>query len=334
MSLKRELHRYRAGWAGWRRLGVALAGALAATLAPAATLTLAIADLPHMAPALVAEAEGYFAAEGLDLKLLHCVNGRRCLQHLIDGQAQLATVADVPMTLAAHAGARFDIVATLATAHDHRLVARADRGIKRVADLKGKRVGFVRGTSVNYFIDTLLLLNDIAPAQVQLVALEPAELVERLVRGDLDAAAMYQPLVNQARQRLGANATLPASARVYTASINLVSAHHPQPVRDEDLTKLLRALRRACDLIDSKPAQAQALLARKLDIDLASLRAIWPDFDFRLTLQQPMLTTLESQSRWAARAGLVPAGPPPDFLTQVRPEPLRSLDPRAVTLVR
>ena len=145
---------------------------LVAGTAAAATLTLAVADLPHMAPALVAEAEGFFTAEGLDLKVLHCVNGRRCLQHLLDGQAQLATVADLPLALASHAGMPFEVVVTMATTRDHRLVVRADRGIARMSDLKGKRIGFVRGTSVHYYIDTLLRLHDLDPSQVKLMPLE------------------------------------------------------------------------------------------------------------------------------------------------------------------
>ena len=307
---------------------------LVAGTAAAATLTLAVADLPHMAPALVAEAEGFFTAEGLDLKVLHCVNGRRCLQHLLDGQAQLATVADLPLALASHAGMPFEVVVTMATTRDHRLVVRADRGIARMSDLKGKRIGFVRGTSVHYYIDTLLRLHDLDPSQVKLMPLEPETLVDLLVRGELDAAALYQPLVHQAWKRLGAKAILLESARAYTATMNLVSTTRPGPLADADLLKVIRALNRACTLIDSQPERAQAVLARVLKVDAPTLRAMWPDFDFRLTLQQSLLTTLESQSRWALRAGLVPAGPAPDFLTRVRPGPLRALDPRAVSLVR
>ena len=48
------------------RLAAALLS-LAAVAAPAATLTLAVAQTPHYAAVLLAEREGYFAAEGLDV---------------------------------------------------------------------------------------------------------------------------------------------------------------------------------------------------------------------------------------------------------------------------
>ena len=91
-------------------------------------VTLALADRPFFAAALIAEAEGYFKAEGLDLKIIRCVNGQRCLKHLTDGEAQYATAADAPIMFASLAGMKFEVLVTLATTTlDNRLIARADR---------------------------------------------------------------------------------------------------------------------------------------------------------------------------------------------------------------
>ena len=58
---------------------LAALGALVTAAATAAPLTFAIADLPAFSPALVAEEAGFFASEGLDVKVIRCINGRRCL---------------------------------------------------------------------------------------------------------------------------------------------------------------------------------------------------------------------------------------------------------------
>jgi NitT/TauT family transport system substrate-binding protein len=52
-----------------------------------------------------------------------------------------------------------------------------------------------------------------------------------------------------------------------------------------------------------------------------------------LRLDQSLLNQLEAQSRWAQREGLVPDGPPPDFLKLMRPQVLAQIDPARVTLV-
>ncbi|WP_439535654.1 ABC transporter substrate-binding protein [Methyloversatilis sp.] len=319
--------------AALRHAVTAAALCLAAIAAPAAPLTLAIADLPAFAPALLAEAEGYFAAEGLDLKVIHCINGRRCLQHLTDGEADAATVADTPIVFAAHAGARFEILGTMTSSREHRLLARADRGVRSLADLKGRRLGILTGTSGHYFADSVLALGTLDPATVTRVPLAPGEIVDRLEAGDIDAAGLYQPLAQEAIRRLGARGAVVADARYYAATMNLVGRLAPG-LSDDDATRLLRALRRACALIQEQPARARAQLARQLKLDASVVDALWPDYDFRITLEQTLVTTLESESRWAAREGVVANKAMPDYLDRIRPGPLRALDRRAVTLVK
>lgn len=318
--------------ASLRRAATAAALCLAAA-AHAATLTLAIGALPGQAPALIAEAAGYYAAEGLDLKVIHCVNGRRCLQHLLDGEAQVATVGDLPIVLAAHAGARFEILGTLVTSREHRLLGRADRGVRTAADLTGRRVGVIKGTSSQYYTDSLLTLVLPDAEAVTIVPLEHGEIVDKLLAGDIDAAGLYQPLARDAMHRLGARGVQLADSRYYGLTINLVGRVAPA-LSDEDATRFLRALRRACVLIKEQPAQARALITRQLKLDAAVVDSLWPDYDFRVALEQSLITTLESQSRWAVREGVVTNKALPDYLERVRAGPLRALDRRAVTLAK
>ena len=43
---------------------------------------------------------------------------------------------------------------------------------------------------------------------------------------------------------------------------------------------------------------------------------------------------LEAESRWAVREGLVESKAVPDYLELMRVEPLRALDPRAMTVIK
>ncbi len=311
---------------------VLLLGPLAMAPARTAPLTLALSNLPYYAPVYIAEAEGYFVDEGLDLRLIQCANGRRCLQHLMDNEAQVATVADLPIVFALHAGRAIDIVATFsASSRNHRFVVRADRGISTPADLKGKRIGFARGTSTHYFTHTVLQYHGLGATQVTLVPLDAPDATEALVRGDVDAAGFYLPRGPQALALLGAKGGLLPNPRLYTATNNLVS----QPgVSDADLTRLLRALHRANAFIRAEPERARMLTAKWLKMDRSVLDPLWSELEYRLTLDLSLLNTLEAESRWALREGLVPAGPTPDYLARVRSGPLRTVDPRAVLIAK
>lgn len=320
---------------GRRRTAWLLAAALLLGLAmpaAAAPLVLAIGDSPLFAPLLLAAHEGYFAAEGLDVRVQSCINGRRCLKHLTDGEAQVATVADTPMVFALHAGHRFDIVATFGTSsRDTAMVARADRGIRTPADLAGKRIGIVRGTSAHYFTNVFLLVNGIARDSVSLVFMDPNRGAEPLLKGEVDAAAFYRPVGPQAARQLGAKGTTLATLRPYTVMVNLVA----QPGLSQDtLLRLLKATQRSIALLDSQPAQARAALAALWKEDVKTVASQLDGNDFHLGLDQTLLAVLEAESRWAVREGLVDNAAMPDYLELMRIEPLRALDPRAMTVIK
>jgi ABC-type nitrate/sulfonate/bicarbonate transport system substrate-binding protein len=314
------------------RVLLAAMGALIAASASAGPLTIAIADLPAFSPALVAAEAGYFAAEGLDVNVIRCVNGRRCLQHLTDGEAALATVADIPLVMVAHAGKPFGIVTTMATSRrETRLIVRSDRAIRSASDLKGKRLGFIRGTSAHYFVDNFLTLSSLKHQDLTLVPLDPARAAEQLVAGEVDAAGLYNPHGPRALEQLGDKALQLFSLSTYTITFNLVA----QPaVSDEDLRKALRALERAMVLIRQDPQAARTLVGARLQLEPSVIRTMWGDYDFRLALDQALITTLESESRWAVREGLAENKAMPNYLDRVRDAPLRSIDRRAVTVIK
>ncbi len=298
--------------------------------AVAQPLRIAVAQLPYFSPALVANWQGFFAAEGLAVEIVPCVNGKRCLKHLTDKEVDVATVADTPIVTAVHDGLPFHILATMTTARDNSFVVRKDRGITLPADLRGKRIGFVRGTTGHYFTDTFLTFHGIGPDQVTLVELDPARAPQQIAAGEVDAAGLYQPHGPAALRLLGDKGLVLSAPRLYTVTMNLVA----QPgLSDADAVKLLRALQRGIAYIRADPPRAQALVASQLKLDSKVLDETWRLLSFRLSMGQSLLTTLEAESRWMRRTGQVKGDEIPDFLARMRSGPLRAVDPTAFNLV-
>ena len=314
----------------WVLLAAQLLLACWATPTVAKPLRIAVAQLPYFSPALVAGWQGFFAAEGLDVEILPCVNGRRCLKHLTDNEVDVATVADTPIVTAVHDGLPFHILATMTTSRDNSFIVRADRGIASPADLRGKRIGFVRGTTGHYFTDTFLIFHGIGLDQVTLVELDAARAPQQVAAGEVDAAGLYQPHGPAALRLLGDKGLVLPAPRLYTATMNLVAK---PGLSDADAAKLLRALQRATTYIRADPPRAQALVASQLKMDRKLVNETLELLSFRLSLGQSLLTTLEAESRWMRRTGQVQGDITPDFLSRMRPGPLRSVDPTAVTLV-
>lgn len=318
------------------RAALPCAALLAALPALAQELVLAASHTALSLPIYVAEAQGYFAAEGVAVRVQDCVGGQRCLRRLFDGEAQLATVSELPVMFSSFERSDFAVVATFVTsARDVKLIARRSAGIAEAAQFEGKRVGTVRGASAHYFLDAYLLFHDIDPRRIELVALPPERLGAALERGDVDVIAVWEPYGWLARRALGADARVLPIPRIYTESFNLVVDRRTLAAREDDLVKLLRALERAQRHIREQPRQAQLLLGARLKIEQGFVDATWGDFDYRLALDQTLISTLEGQARWALREGHVPAGrKTPNFLHVVEPGPLRRAMPASVTTVK
>lgn len=298
-------------------------------------LTLAVADLPFFAPVLVAEKQGYFKAEGLNLKVIHCPNGKQCLKQLTDGEANIATAADTPLVFASLDGKPFTVIATIATSsRETRLVALKEKGIQEPKDLKGKRLGVVLGTSGQYFADSFLLFHGLSPQQTTIVSLDPKNAHEALIRGDVDAAALYQPHGYLAIKALGMKAVTLPSPKFLSVSINLVVADKNRAPSHSQMVSLLRAVQRANRLISDEPAFAQKVIAESVALNESALSVIWSDYEFGLRLGQPLISAMESQARWAVRAGLVANKAVPDYLDYIDTSPLTAVSLKSVTLVK
>jgi NitT/TauT family transport system substrate-binding protein len=169
---------------------------------------------------------------------------------------------------------------------------------------------------------------------VSLVALQAGDPAGALVRGEVDAAGLFDPHAEDALRRLGARARALPAPGFFSATFNLVSVPASAGVSDENLVRLLRAARRAEALIHAEPERARRIVAAALKLDPKSFELDFKDHDFRLQLAPTLISTLEAQARWARREQLVPAEAQlPDYADFIRSGPLRRVDPRAVRLV-
>ena len=83
-------------------------------------------------------------------------------------------------------------------------LARKGSGIRGIADLKGRRVGYVRATTTHYFLSKQLTEAGLSFNDIQAINLTPADGLTAFDRGEFDAWAIYGYNGQIARTRLGA----------------------------------------------------------------------------------------------------------------------------------
>ena len=298
-------------------------------------LTLAVSRSPLSLPLYVAQNNGYFSAEGLEIKFNECLGGHRCLRQVLDGQADVATSGELPVVMNSFSSADYVVIGTLTKSSDDiKLIANARAGIQTPAQLDGKRIGSVKGTTSEYFLELCLLSAGLDPQTLTVVHLQPEDMVEALQSGKVDALSVWQPYGYLALKAMGAGATVVPSNNAYVQTFNLISHRKLVGARDGVLTKLLRAVERAENFILEQPAEAKKVLKQRLALEQDFVDAVWPGMRYRLVLDQALLVTMEGEARWARRGGHASGQLKPNFLQMLHTAPLRSVKPDAVSTLR
>jgi len=302
---------------------------------PVENLSIALPALPQHALMHLAAARGYFTEEGLNVTFLPASHGVMALGFLAQGKADLAVAAEVPWVISVMKGEPLGIAATLLRVSNvHAVIARRDRGIGAPRDLAGKKVGATFGTSGEYFLWAFLIRHKLAPDSVTLVDMPPGRIAQALARGTIDAATTWYPHVIDAQDALGENALPFTDANVYAQSVVVIGRSEFLKGHAHAMEKLVRAMLKAEQFMQSHPEETLNLVAGWLQIDADALRPTWQQLDFRVDLLQSHLITLEDEARWAMARGYAPKGPVPNFLPHLYLDALLAVQPERVTVLR
>ena len=147
----------------------------------------------------VAEHNGYFQEEGLDLTIKPFDSGRASFKAMLaDEGVDISTVAPTPIMFDSFNRMDFSVVATFVHSMDDLKVIACsmecrEGGINSVADLLGKRIGTPFGTTGQYFVDSFLTFHEINVSDVELVDIPPSELATALNNKQVDAIVIWEP---------------------------------------------------------------------------------------------------------------------------------------------
>jgi NitT/TauT family transport system substrate-binding protein len=213
------------------------------------------------------------------------------------------------------------------------IVARRDRGIERASDLAGKRIGFVSDRSADFFAESYLEFQGVAPGQITRVTLTENQVENALAGGEVDAVTAWHPYSTRLLARLGQKAIAFNDPAIFQMRFDLIGRPDFAGSRPQVARRFFAALQTALDFLREHPEEAKRLIvqAGKEDAELSA--SIWRAQDYTLTLDESLLGGLEDYARWAlAKKGAAEAKLP-NFLDFIDPRPLRSVQADAVSIL-
>jgi sulfonate transport system substrate-binding protein len=137
--------------------------------------------------------EQHFAAQGIGVKWVEFSSGPPMMEAMNVGSVDYGAVGDSPPVFAQSAGANIVYAAGQPITNGQGILVQANSPIRAIADLKGKRIGFTKGSSAHNIVLQTLEKAGLTYADITPVYLTPPDAGPAFVNGGIDAWAIWDP---------------------------------------------------------------------------------------------------------------------------------------------
>lgn len=251
-----------------RSTGAALAAAVlmlasgALTTAAAETFKLGHSTWVGYGPFFVAQEKGYFKEEGLDLELVTIEDVKVRFAALAAGRidAMATTVDTMPLYLKPGGTEYRYLFAVDDSKGGDGVVANKD--IKSIADLKGKKVAFSEGSVSQFYINVLLKEAGLKQSDIEVINMTAGDAGSAFVSGQVDAAVTWEPWLTRGKQAPHGRLLTDSSEKpglitdVVLAPVEVIKS------RRAEVQALYRGWNRAVEFVKSNPTEAYAIMAK------------------------------------------------------------------------
>jgi sulfonate transport system substrate-binding protein len=137
--------------------------------------------------------ETHFASQGIGVKWLEFSSGPPMLEAMNAGSIDYGAVGDAPPIFAQSAGAAIVYAAGQPITNGQGILVQGNSAIRTIADLKGKRIGFTKGSSAHNIVVQTLEKAGLGYADITPVYLTPPDAGPAFANGSIDAWAIWDP---------------------------------------------------------------------------------------------------------------------------------------------
>lgn len=228
------------------------------------TLRLAVNPWPGYELLFLAQDQGYFSEEGLDVTFVPRSDLGAVRQAYVTGQADAMTVTLTEVLRTCEESVercpRVVLVADYSNGAD---VLMAVPPLRAPSDLRGRRIAVEDGTATMFLVSRALEAAGLTFADVTIVQMPQADMEEAVLEGRVDAVASYPPIALKLAAT-GRLRTIFSSADIEGEVVDVVAVSPDwSETRETSIAALVRAWDRAVDYWRQNPAEAIAFMAAR-----------------------------------------------------------------------
>jgi len=302
---------------------------------PTESIRLGTVLLEPSVPIFVAQEHNFFSENKLDVIIKYYDVGLNAAKGVVNGEVDLSTpVAEYVLVGSVFDKKNLKAIASIDKVDYAFVVGRKDRGINTIPDLKGKKIGVVRGTILDFQLGRFLDLHGLGVGDVEFVNGTLKESADAIIHGDIDAVMSIPPFIGNVQSQLGDHAVLwPAQngQPFYSLVLGLNEwiTQNPKAAK-----RFLKTMRQAEDYIAQHPDQAKAILKKKLNFTDHEVDRVWSQNQFVLSIDQSLILAMEDEARWMISNHMTTEKRVPDFLNYIYEDGLKAIKPEAVNIIR
>lgn len=137
--------------------------------------------------------EKHFSLQGVEVKWVEFSSGPPMMEAMNVGSIDYGAVGDSPPVFAQAAGAAIVYAAGQPITNGQGILVPRESAIRTIADLKGKRIGFTKGSSAHNIVVQTLEKAGLTYADITPVYLTPPDAGPAFANGSIDAWSIWDP---------------------------------------------------------------------------------------------------------------------------------------------
>ena len=262
-------------------------------------VTIAVSKSPLSAPFYVAQSINAFDNTCVSVDYDEVIGGQLAFLKVINSEVDFGTSSDSVMAFQSIENENFVTHAVFVQSdNDVKLISRLSANVNSPIDLKGMNIGVTKGSASEYFLSTLLAIEGLSIEDINLIHYPPEQLIQGLSNHEVDAVVPWEPFVFEGVEQLQDQIKIHHTKNLSTLSFNLLSKKADN-LLVEKAACVIQGLKVAIDYIASNPEESKKIIIEQLNLSPAFIDWVWPDYIFKLSLNQSLILSIESQAKWA-----------------------------------
>ncbi|MDX2369644.1 MAG: NrtA/SsuA/CpmA family ABC transporter substrate-binding protein [Colwellia sp.] len=295
-------------------------------------VTIAVSKTPLSTPFYVAKSINAFDDTCVRVEYSDVLGGQMAFENVMNNKVDFGTSSDSVIAFQSLTKHSFVTHAMFVQSdNDVKLITRSSDKIDSIMDLKGKKVGVTKGTASEYLLSTLLAIEGLTMEDVELFHYQPDQLIKGFSHDEVDAIVSWEPFIFQVLQSLGNKIKIHDTKSLSSLSFNLIS-QTADSLLVEKAKCVIQGLHTAINYIASHSKESKQIVIDELNLDPAFIDWVWPDYIFKLGLNQSLILSINSQAIWAVETQMREFGEVHNSQNFVDSRALLQVEPGAVNI--